>query len=247
MPRQGLDVVGNAKATGKLRAQSRKTKEVLSANAEMPIKVNSLMDEKDHAFTWTRSLLEELAAPLLARVTAPIDRALAMAGLERGDLTAVEMLGGGQRIPAVQARLQAYFGEGTPLGVHLNADEAPALGAAFAAANISTAFKVRKTGMVDYSPFPVGVALKSLPAPGEAPGVLGSLFAAKKTPAEEAAEAEAMAWSKSTTVFKAWSRLDSKKSIAFHHDHDIHLSLAYAEPAEGEADLLPAGTPKALG
>ena len=38
--------------------------------------------------------------------------------------------------------LSAYFGDALPLDVHLNADEAPALGAAFEAANISTAFKV---------------------------------------------------------------------------------------------------------
>jgi hypothetical protein len=65
-------------------------------------------------------------------------------------------------------------------------------------------------------------------------------------PAQEAAEAEAMAWSKSTTVFKSWSRLDSKKLIAFHHDHDIACGMFYAEPAEGEESLLPASTPKVV-
>jgi molecular chaperone DnaK (HSP70) len=84
-----------------------------------------------------------MCADLLDRVTAPIDQALAMAGLSLSDINAIEMLGGAQRVPAVQAKLQAHVGADVPLGVHLNADEASALGAAFHAANISTAFKVR--------------------------------------------------------------------------------------------------------
>jgi len=87
-----------------------------------------------------------MCADLLARVTAPIDKALAVAGLSLSDINAIEMLGGAQRVPAVQAKLQAHVGADVPLGVHLNADEASALGAAFHAANISTAFKVTGGG-----------------------------------------------------------------------------------------------------
>ena len=104
--------------------------------------------------------------------------------------------------------------------------------------------------MTDYSPFAVGVGLKTLASSEVSGGVLGSLFGSgKKTEAEEAAEAEALAWSKSATVFKGWSRTDSKKVIAFHHDHDVTVDLSYVTSAEtgGEtAPLLLPGTPQHL-
>ena len=43
--------------------------------------------------------------------------------------------------------------------MHLNGDETVALGSAFRAANVSTAFKPRFVGMTDISPFSVGVEL----------------------------------------------------------------------------------------
>jgi len=234
----------NPKPVAKLRAQASKTKHVLSANAEIPVKINSLFDDTDYSTLITRDQFEGMAAGLLARVTAPIDRALRQAGLALADLHAVEMLGGAQRVPAVQRILGEYFGARTPLGVHLNADEAPALGAAFEAANISTAFKVRKTGMTDYSPFAVNVGLSSLPLVEEK-GLLSGLFGSKKSE-EEAAAGDA--WTKSTTVFKAWSRLESKKVIAFHHDRDVRCAVSYSpRSAEGEGGFavepLPEGTP----
>lgn len=248
--KHGVDVSESAKPIAKLRAQATKTKHVLSANQDIPIKVNGVAEDKDYSVHVYRKDLDKLAADFLSRATAPVTRALASAGITLADVDAVEMLGGAQRVPAVQRELATYFGDALPLGVHLNADEAPALGAAFAAANISTAFKVRKTGMTDYSPFPVGVSLKTIAPVEEDAGVLGSLFGStKKTDAEEALEAEALKWSKSTTVFKPRSRLDSKKVIAFHHDHDIACDLFYAE-AEGGAELLgglPSGTPLGLG
>ena len=48
------------------------------------------------------------------------------------------------------------------LGFNLNADEAMAMGAVFRAANLSTAFQLRKFGMVDLSPFSVGVRFTDL-------------------------------------------------------------------------------------
>lgn len=41
--------------------------------------------------------------------------------------------------------------------MHLNGDETVALGSAFRAANVSTAFKPRFVGMTDISPFSIGV------------------------------------------------------------------------------------------
>ena len=51
------------------------------------------------------------------------------------------------------------------LGVHLNGDEAMALGSAFYAANLSTAFRVRRVGMTDMCPFAIGVRFTDLEKP----------------------------------------------------------------------------------
>jgi len=238
---KGDDIRSKVRPMQKLRAQATKTKHVLSANTEIPVKVNSLHDDVDLSFLITRTEFEEMATPLLDRVTTPIKEALEFAGLTVADLDAVELIGGAQRIPKIQSILGDFFGD-HPLGVHLNADEAPALGAAFEAANLSTAFKVRKTGMTDYSHFPVEVKLRSI-ATADGGGILGGLFGGGKK--DEAAEEEAMQWEKQTVMFPAWSKLDAKKKIAFHHDHDISCKVSYAPVEEGGV-ALPEGTPALL-
>ena len=76
-----------------------------------------------------------------------------MANLTLKDIHAVELLGGSVRMPVVKSLLESYFKAGDlELGQHLNGDEAMALGATFRAANISTAFRVRKVSFVPTCP-----------------------------------------------------------------------------------------------
>lgn len=57
-----------------------------------------------------------------------------------------------------------------------------ALGAAFRAANMSTAFRVRKVGLTDILTFGVSVRLETLPvASSGGKGFFGGLFGGKKT------------------------------------------------------------------
>ena len=116
----------------------------------------------------TRAEFEDASASLFERVTLPIDQALAVAGLTLEDIHAVELLGGSTRMPKMKSALENYFKAGDlELGVHLNGDEAMALGAAFRAANISTAFRVRKVGVSDLSMFGITVELQGVPARAE--------------------------------------------------------------------------------
>ena len=46
----------------------------------------------------------------------------------QGDIHEVEIIGGGVRIPQLQTMLKAVFEDRLPLAVHLNGDEAAALG-----------------------------------------------------------------------------------------------------------------------
>lgn len=133
--------------------------------------------------TVTRAELEAAAEGVLALATVPIDDALDAANLTVDDLHAVEIIGGGVRIPKVQQLLKDFFAahrtnasDPLELGLHLNGDESPALGAAFHGANVSTSFRVRKVGMMDYSPFAVGVRMTNdlhAPSATEGGGLMG--------------------------------------------------------------------------
>jgi molecular chaperone DnaK (HSP70) len=99
-------------------------KEVLSANTEFPVKAEQLHDNTDLNTKVTRADFEEACADLFARVTKPIDDALAHANLKASDIHAVELLGGAVRMPRVKKLLEEYFKESKlELGQHLNGDE----------------------------------------------------------------------------------------------------------------------------
>jgi Hsp70 protein len=87
--------------------------------------------------------------------------------LDRNNITSaanitLQMIGGGSRIPRVQAELAKVL-EGLSLEKQLDADEAPAMGAGLMAANLSTTFRLRQFGMQDGLTYPISISLE----PGE--------------------------------------------------------------------------------
>jgi len=210
------------RAMTKIRLQANKVKHVLSANQEIPVHMDALYDDMSLSMHITRSQFEELCDDLATRATDPILSALAAANITIEKVDAIEMIGGGMRVPKVQAGLTSVLGD-KELGMHINSDESMALGAAFYGANISTAFRVRQVGLVDINPFPIGIALEDL-----------EVDDAENDGSEEV-------WGKKATIFKANSKVGVKKTIAFTHDKDVHCSLDYAEP-----ENLPEGAKKEL-
>ena len=201
----------------KLRLQANKIKHVLSANMEIPVHMDAVHDEVALQTHISRAQLEQLAESLIQRAIRPIAVALQAANKTMADLTGIELIGGGMRIPKIQQEIQALLPENMELGMHINSDESFALGAAFAGANLSTAFRVRPVGLTDISPFPMAVSLTNLdPAAAE--------------------------WSKTATLFKAFGKVGVKKTIAFTHDQDIQCGLDYL----ADDALLPTGTELAL-
>jgi len=222
-PEGSTDVRTNKRAMAKLRLQATKVKQVLSANSEIPIYIDSLFQDRPLSSHLSRAKLEEVCHDLLERSTQPIAKALEMANLTLKDVDGIELIGGGMRIPRIQQEIQSYLGDTMELGLHINSDESMALGAAFHGANISTAFKVRHVGLADVSPFPIAIELKDL------------------TPSSEGGDSEEEVWTKSATIFKSGSKVGVKKTIAFTHDKDVHCLLDY-----GESDILPEGTEHSL-
>jgi len=142
--RQGKpDIRKNDRAMKRLYKEAIGIKDILSANKLVNIKVPELADYVTLAFELTRDTFEAECEHLFARVKNPIDLALKEAGLTASDIDQVEILGGGIRVPKVQAILKEAMGD-KELNVHLNGDEAMSFGSAFIAANSTSIFKVRK-------------------------------------------------------------------------------------------------------
>ena len=217
---ESLDIRTKPRAMMKLRLQANKVKHVLSANTDIPVYMDALQDDLPLSTHLSREKLEELAAPLLERATQPVHKALQAANKTLADVTGVELIGGGMRIPRIQAELTKLLQDSSELelGLHMNADESMALGAAFGGANISTAFRVRHVGLTDINPFAMKVTLTDM-------------------------EEQEEPWNKETTVFKAFGKMNIKKTIAFSHDRDVACSLDYVDD---ESDLLPAGSEHGL-
>lgn len=117
------------------------------------------MDDKDVRADIKREEFEELLAPLLARLQAPLQQVLDVANLTIKDVDAVELIGGSTRIPIIKETLAKFFGGSidgeNKLSTTLNQDEAVARGCALQCAIISPVFKVRDFEVVDYNSYPV--------------------------------------------------------------------------------------------
>jgi len=226
------DVRDYPRPVSKLKLEANKIKQVLSANNDKPIFIDSLHDDVNYQSVLTRAQFDEICHDLVLKSTDPIKMALKSANLTLADIDAVELIGGGMRVPKVQEQITGMIGESSlELGMHINSDESMALGAAFHGANVSTAFRVRQVGMTDINPFPIVVSLQEMEIE-ESSGLFGIGGSKKK---EEDDQAEV--WSKQATIFKANGKVGVKKTIAFTQEEEINVAIDYED-----SEQLPAGT-----
>uniref|UniRef100_A0A0A9F874 Heat shock 70 kDa protein 16 n=1 Tax=Arundo donax TaxID=35708 RepID=A0A0A9F874_ARUDO len=156
-----IDVVGNVKASMRLRAACEKAKKVLSANAEAVVNIECLMEEKDVRGVIRREEFEKLCAGLLERVVEPCKRAVADSGIGLERLHSVELVGSGSRVPAI-ARVLAGFFRREPSRT-LNASECVARGCALQCTMLSPIFRVREYEVQDAIPASIGFCMNEGP------------------------------------------------------------------------------------
>lgn len=195
-----IDVKSNGKALIRLMAGCEKLKKVLSANAEAPLNIESIMEDRDVSSMMKRADFEELAKDLLTRVEVPLQQALDDAGLTKDQIDAVELIGGSTRIPALKERFVAFFGK--ELSTTLNQDEAVARGAALQCAILSPSFKVRDFSIQDITNYPIKMTWQP-------------------TPDED--ETELVVFTKNNTM-------PSTKILTFYRSGPFDLEAQYAEP-----------------
>eukprot|EP00898_Chlorokybus_atmophyticus_P007497 jgi/Chlat1/7749/Chrsp66S07221 len=200
----GDDVRGNARASLRLRAGSEKVKKVLSANAEAPLNVECLMNDRDFRSLVRRDDFEQWAAPVLNRVIEPCKRAVEESGVTLEQIASVEVVGSGSRVPAVLKILQQFFGK--ELSRTLNAEESVARGCALQCAMLSPAFKVREFEVIDVYPYSVSFTWTNS---GDAGNALST-----------------------TVVFPKGNPIPSTKMLTFYRNDPFTIEAHYTDPKE---------------
>ena len=140
-------------------AEAEKTKKVLSANREATIYIEGIMDGIDFMSTISRKEFDVLADSIFQELVKPIKRFLFDNDLKAEELTAVELIGGGSRVPRLQYLIGEVIGNSSIVGSHINGDEAMVFGAAFYGANSSKKFKIKGINLYDGFNFDIRIVL----------------------------------------------------------------------------------------
>lgn len=154
----GTDIIGNARATRRLKAASERAKRFLTSATEATVEVESLCDGIDYQGKITRALFEELCSDLFQDTLEPVQQALDDAKIQKSDIEDIILIGGSTRIPKIRRMLSEFF-DGRTLTTAINPDEAVALGAAIQAAILSGEHheKINDLLLVDVVPLSLGV------------------------------------------------------------------------------------------
>ena len=103
----------------------------------------------------SRAKFEELIANLIERTMAPTRQAMKDAGVSKGEVDKVILVGGSTRVPAVQTAIEQEVGKAPFKGI--NPDEAVAVGAALQAGIIVGDEGVTDVLLLDVTPLTLGI------------------------------------------------------------------------------------------
>ena len=156
----GVDLAADRMATQRLKEAAEKAKIELSQTQQTQINLPFItataagplhMDE-----TLTRAKFQEMTADLIERCRKPFEQAITDAGLSKGQINHVIMVGGSTRMPAVQDLVQSMTGKEPNRTV--NPDEVVAVGAAVQAGVLRG--DVKDVLLLDVTPLSLGIETK---------------------------------------------------------------------------------------
>ena len=154
---QGIDLRKDQMALQRLREACEKAKCELSTQVQTDISLPFITADasgpKHLQMSLTRAKLEELADPIIERMRAPCEAALADSKLAKKDIDEVILVGGSTRMPCVQALVKDIFGKDPHKGV--NPDEVVAVGAAIQGGVL--AGEVHDVLLLDVTPLSLGI------------------------------------------------------------------------------------------
>jgi len=143
------------------------------------------------------------------------------------NITQVELLGGGVRVPKIQSILSDNVGK--KLGQHMNGDDSMSFGAAFIAANFSSAFRSKQklflTHGTNYDLFvtinPLENTNDNLTLP-----FCSEQFELNQTNVTSSFAVDCVRnISKSSTIFKKQNHFRINKKVSFKHDGDVSIEI----------------------
>jgi len=153
----GVDLSADNMAMQRLKEAAETAKIELSAKQETQINlpfVTATDSGPLHLdYRLTRSKFQEMTADLLARCKKPFEQAIKDAGLKKGDLDHIIMVGGSTRMPAVSEMVHGLTGSEPHKGV--NPDEVVAIGAAVQAGVLRG--EVTDVLLLDVTPLSLGI------------------------------------------------------------------------------------------
>jgi molecular chaperone DnaK len=154
---EGVDLSKDRMALQRLKEAAEKAKIELSTVVETDISLPFVTADqngpKHLSMKLTRATLESLADDLLQRTMAPVEQALADAGLQPSQIDEVVLVGGSTRMPRVQQLVRGFFGKDPHRGV--NPDEVVAVGAAIQGGVLTGA--VKDMLLLDVTPLSLGI------------------------------------------------------------------------------------------
>lgn len=154
---EGVDLSLDKMALQRLKEAAEKAKIELSSSTSTEINLPYIMPvdgiPKHLVKTLTRSMFEQLADKYINATIKPCERALQDAGLTVSDIDEVLLVGGSTRIPAIQKKVEEFFGKAPSKGV--NPDEVVAIGAAIQGGVLTG--EVTDVLLLDVTPLSLGI------------------------------------------------------------------------------------------
>jgi molecular chaperone DnaK len=154
---EGVDLRQDPMALQRLKEAAEKAKIELSSSTSTEINLPYIMPvngiPKHLVKTLTRAKFEQLADSLINATIEPCRKALKNAGLSASDIDEVILVGGSTRIPAIQEKVQQFFGKAPSKGV--NPDEVVAIGAAIQGGVLTG--EVKDVLLLDVTPLSLGI------------------------------------------------------------------------------------------
>jgi len=156
--KSGNDISSDKRAIQRMRKAAENAKRTLSSQPSATVDIESLSNNVDFNAVITRAKFEEINNDLFKKTLAPVAKVLKDAGMAKGDVQQVILVGGSTRIPAVQSMLSNFF-DGKELNRSINPDEAVAFGAAVQGGILSgeASEATKDVLLLDVAPLSLGI------------------------------------------------------------------------------------------
>ena len=154
---EGIDLSGDNSALQRVKEAAEKAKIELSTTEKTEINQPFITQGESGpvhlVMELTRAKLEEIVYDLVQKTLKPVEDALKDAGLSKGDIDEIILVGGMTRMPIISRTVEEYFGKKPNASV--NPDEVVALGAAVQGGVLQG--EVKDVLLLDVTPLTLGI------------------------------------------------------------------------------------------